>query len=364
MIHARPAGVSVLICTYNGAQRLTPTLEHLARQQVAAGTAWEVILVDNGSTDNSLALGMACWNHNGSPVPLRTFLQPVPGKNNALELAYQEAAYEYMCIVDDDNWLEDNYLQSGFDLLSRQDTIGVLGGSNKGAFEVPPPAWFARVSRIYAVGEPLVFTGTPPQQLTTLGKITQGTPWGAGLFIRHAAWRLLKEANFESLFTGRIGEKQLSAGEDDELCYAVRLIGYELWYEPALRLTHFMTKGRLTTDYVPRIIHSFSQTYSRLSAYRRLVYTPDIDYSKNMSWVKDFAYITLRTFSIKNLVKYIKLRMKGDIEYLLEGQQFYTWFNFIVDYRETRSNYLKVKSMQERARLLSKTSLSNKVADL
>ncbi|QNE38420.1 glycosyltransferase family 2 protein [Hymenobacter sp. NBH84] len=359
MVHVRPVGVSVLICTYNGAQRLATTLEHLAKQQVASEIPWEIILVDNNSSDNSIEFCAAYWKNCGAPVALRTFWQPIPGKNYALELAYSEAEYEFMCIVDDDNWLNNDYLQVGFDYLNKHKNIGLIGGRSTGAFEVTMPAWFPKVSRNYAVGTPVLFTGNPPRLLTEAGPISQGALCGAGLFMRYTAWNLLKQANFQSLLNGRVGEKQLMGGEDDELSYAVKLAGYEIWYTPALCLTHFMTKNRLTKEYVPRIIHSFSETFTRLSVYRRLTYNSAVDYSQTYPWIKDFIYLTIRTFSMRNLLKYLKLRFQDDIEYLLMQEQFYIWINFIKDFNKTRVNYIEVKNMQQRARLLYKKAISS-----
>ena len=51
MSRSSSSGISCLICTYNGASRLAETLTCLARQVLPAGTPWEVILVDNASTD-------------------------------------------------------------------------------------------------------------------------------------------------------------------------------------------------------------------------------------------------------------------------------------------------------------------------
>lgn len=47
------AGVSIVICCYNSASRLPETLQHIAEQEVAANISWEVIVVDNASTDNT-----------------------------------------------------------------------------------------------------------------------------------------------------------------------------------------------------------------------------------------------------------------------------------------------------------------------
>jgi glycosyltransferase involved in cell wall biosynthesis len=45
-------GLSVIICCHNGASRLFATLSHLKAQQIA-NRQWEVLLVDNASTDGS-----------------------------------------------------------------------------------------------------------------------------------------------------------------------------------------------------------------------------------------------------------------------------------------------------------------------
>ena len=98
-------GVSVLICTYNGASRLIPTLKHLAQQVMPAGVPWEILLVDNNSTDDTSVHSVRLWAEGGAPAPLRVLNQPKAGKQFALEMAYDAARYEFMCIVDDDNWL-------------------------------------------------------------------------------------------------------------------------------------------------------------------------------------------------------------------------------------------------------------------
>ena len=46
-------GVSVVICCHNSGKRLPETLRHLAAQVVEEGIPWEVVIVDNASTDGS-----------------------------------------------------------------------------------------------------------------------------------------------------------------------------------------------------------------------------------------------------------------------------------------------------------------------
>ena len=46
-------GVSVIVCFYNAIDRLTDTLESIVIQDVSDGFGWEIIAVDNHSTDSS-----------------------------------------------------------------------------------------------------------------------------------------------------------------------------------------------------------------------------------------------------------------------------------------------------------------------
>src|SRR5262249_4494652 len=68
------------------------------------------------------------------------------------------------------------------------------------------------------------------------------------------------------LLRGREGNKA-SSGEDTELCYALALCGYRIWYDPSLSLTHFMPRQRLTTNYVLRLASGIRAAEATLSAY-------------------------------------------------------------------------------------------------
>ncbi len=56
------SGASVIVCCYNSAARLPHTLAHLAGQIVPEDFFWEIILVNNASTDNTVECATAIWN--------------------------------------------------------------------------------------------------------------------------------------------------------------------------------------------------------------------------------------------------------------------------------------------------------------
>ena len=48
-----PNGISIVICTYNGVCRLGPTLKAIFSLKIDESIPWELIIIDNASTDNT-----------------------------------------------------------------------------------------------------------------------------------------------------------------------------------------------------------------------------------------------------------------------------------------------------------------------
>ena len=123
-------GVSVVVCCHNSASRIGPTIAHLARQHVH--DEWEVIVVDNGSTDDTATVAERTWREHGSPAPLRILKEPRLGSAFARELGILQSRYEYILFCDDDNWLDPRYLQLAVEIMDDKPDIGALGGAAAG----------------------------------------------------------------------------------------------------------------------------------------------------------------------------------------------------------------------------------------
>jgi glycosyltransferase involved in cell wall biosynthesis len=92
--------LSVILCTYNRCHNLAPCLTALARQEGLDGVAWEVVVVDNNSTDATRATveGLAAE----LPITLRYGFEGQQGLSHARNRGIQEAAGRYLCFMDDD----------------------------------------------------------------------------------------------------------------------------------------------------------------------------------------------------------------------------------------------------------------------
>ncbi len=218
------------------------TLRHLAAQQVPEGIPWEVIVVDNASIDDTAAVARA----SASPsFPVRVVSELQPGLRHARAKGMRESQHGIISFLDDDNWAAADWISRVSNLFSAHPEVGICGGRAVAEPEVTPPDWFPSIQGKYAIG---------PQQACS-GDITDfpGTLlWGAGMNLRRAACVELESMGFESLIEDRKG-KELTTGGDTELCFAIRALGWRLWYDDGLVLRHFIPKERLRWDYARRL---------------------------------------------------------------------------------------------------------------
>ncbi len=249
-------GVSIVICCYNSSLRITATLEHLQRI-TTKDIPWEIILVDNRSDDNTKEKALSTWNIN--PVTrLKVVTENNRGLINARIKGVQCAAYEIISFIDDDNWIETQWVDKVFSIMQKDKSLAACGGYSEGVFEKSPPEWFSDFSFYYAVGKQQNANGYVIPE--------KGYLWGAGLTIRKKAWNNLFENGFNNLLKGRTG-KSLTAGEDSEICFAFILQGWNLWYDNSLKLKHFIPLSRLNSQYLMKIYEGFGKAEVILSLY-------------------------------------------------------------------------------------------------
>ena len=264
-------GISVIICCYNSSKRLPETLKHLANQIVTDTLNWEIIIVNNASTDDTTSVAKSEWSRYKTDIPLLVTDQPIPGQSAAREKGYQIARYEYLLYVDDDNWLKSDYLANVYHIMNQNPQIGILGGQCNAAFETKPPDWFSEKQSIYAVGKQGIQNGP----LTSKKKYL----YGAASVIRKSALENLHQRQFRFLTKGRTGT-QLAAGDDVELNKAIRMLGYVLWYDESLQFTHFMSSGRLNWDYLIRIGKGSASSSLALMVYDFFLENKQLSFSK------------------------------------------------------------------------------------
>ena len=228
-------GVSIIICCYNSEKRLPNTLGHLALQKVPSSIAWEVIVVDNNSSDRTSIVAKELWDNNGSLTSLNIYHQSLSGLYHARDLGIKKAKFKYLIFCDDDNWLYSDYVRRVYDIFSSNPSIGIVGGQTFGVYESPAPEWFIRFSNFFAIGEKKYETGYI--------KASDWGVWGAASAYNKAIYDCLDKEGFKPILLGRIGNK-MTSGEDREMCLIVRKLGYKIYYDSSLISGHYMPISR------------------------------------------------------------------------------------------------------------------------
>ena len=254
----RLKGISVIVCCYNSRNRIIPTLEHLCKQTFEG--KWEILLIDNKSEDDTANVVEEYLYNSGEKIDFTIAKEHQLGLSHARKKGVYLSKYEYIIFCDDDNWLSDNYLSIVNDLFTRNPHIGVIGGKGEAIYEKNI------VPKISVNGLAINPQGQDSGDITNL----KGHVYGAGAAFRYEIFRKLKQLNFESVLSDRKG-KELSAGNDTELSFAARILGYRIYYDKRLIFKHYIPKNRLTQDYQSRLKAGFDATYVSLECYSNFI---------------------------------------------------------------------------------------------
>ena len=250
-------GVSVVVCCYNSSSIITPTITALCRQEVPENCGYEVILVDNNCTDDTIELARKAWKN--SEYRLKILKETRPGLIHARKTGVKSALYNILLFVDDDNILNPDWVPKLYSLFQRMSEVGIIGGYNQALISGEKPVWFDRYQRVYACG--------PRDEQS---RINPKFLYGAGLAFRSSALKFIF-SSLPSFLVGRTNNT-LSRGEDTEISLKCRLMGWKAYYDSSLSLLHNLPSNRLTWDYICRARKGGGYARLILMIYQRLLH--------------------------------------------------------------------------------------------
>lgn len=132
--------ISVIIPTRNRADLLGPALHSIAAQNLDS-SAFEVIVVDNGSTD---ATSSVVESYQGRIRNLVAIYTPEPGLHNGRHAGMLSAKGEILVFADDDIEALPTWLESITEAFQDAD-VAMVGGNNYPKFLEEPPLWLKRL---------------------------------------------------------------------------------------------------------------------------------------------------------------------------------------------------------------------------
>jgi GT2 family glycosyltransferase len=118
--------ISIVVTTYNRAGRLENLFASIARMHRPAGLDWEVILVDNNSTDatRDVTLRLA----KNAAFPIRYVFERKQGIAHGRNRGVAEAAGDIIACVDDDCVVGQSWLAAIAQEFARDERLLLLGG--------------------------------------------------------------------------------------------------------------------------------------------------------------------------------------------------------------------------------------------
>lgn len=258
---------SVVIATRNRQALLAETLEALTVQE--SPFAAEVIVADNGSTDDTAAVVARAAQRRGA-VAVRYMFVPEPGKSAAVNRALAVAGGDLIAFTDDDVRPEPAWLRA---LATAFDETGAdfVAGRIFPAWETQPPDWLS--PPLFGV---LAVPDNGGERMPIDADHQQVMPIGANMAVRRAVVRALGGLRVD---LGKLSGT-LRTGEDHEFFLRMIHAGCRGVYEPAAIVHHRVGAERLHRSYFRRWLYQNGRDVARLEAVyprpagRRLLGTP------------------------------------------------------------------------------------------
>lgn len=229
--------VSIIVCSYNRCESLRSVLKDLIMMEEPLNVSYEVLVVDNNSTDETKSVVEAAIKEK--PSLFKYIFEPKQGKSFALNTGVTSAQGNIMAFTDDDVQIDRNWLVGIISCFDCYDCAGVGGRIM--------PVWNSKKPRWYDEGHPFgpgggivkLDFGEYPCELNK-------PVWGANMAFRREVF------DKYGLFKEDLGPNpnNLIRGEDKEFCLRLICGKEKIIYAPKALVYHPVEEKRVTKKYM------------------------------------------------------------------------------------------------------------------
>jgi glycosyltransferase involved in cell wall biosynthesis len=242
---------SVIIGTYNRAATLEMMLTSLRNSIVDRKYSWELLVVDNNSSDwtRQVVDRMA----HDFPCPVRYLFEGRQGLSRVRNLGIAEARGELLLFTDDDVIVHPGWVQEIIIGFASHDCLGI-GGKIEAVWEQEKPPWYSNTGPYRLFGAIIEYDfGDDIQEAVS-------PPFGANMAFRRDAFRRY------GLFRTDLGisGKNRIVGEDTD--FSLRLLrgGDRVLYLPSAIIHHPVEPARIQKSYFERWYYNYGRTMVRV----------------------------------------------------------------------------------------------------
>lgn len=260
--------LSLIIPTHNRAPQLLAALESVVRQS-ADPAAWECVVVNNASTDDT-AERFAAFAAARPGFNLRMVFEPEPGVSHARNRGLKEARAELLAWIDDDERINGDFVRAYLDFFASRPDAVVAGGRIIAEYVTERPAWMSKYTEM-PIANPMDFG--PEVRPFPRGRV----PGGGNMAFRRTS--ALGCGGFDASL-GRVG-RELIGGEENDFFERMIRAGETIWYVPDAVMWHVIPPEKLTEAYFRRLCRNVGVSQRlRAGIHRRLLKTRLLEIAK------------------------------------------------------------------------------------
>lgn len=234
--------VSVCLCTWNRSSLLDQTLAGMRELTIPEGVEWEVVVVDNNSTDDTAEV----LKRHEKQLPLVRLFESTTGQTHARNCALAQVRGDLVLWTDDDVKVPKHWLEAAIEGAARFPDAAGFAGSIRPWFPVAPdPALLEAF--------PALRDGFCGRNLGAEPRLMAETEfaYGANMMFRARASQGL-------LFNTAIGHKGNYPGGGDDVEYQRRLRarGGNMAWIPEMSVEHYVDPSRMTLSYLAKFYYA------------------------------------------------------------------------------------------------------------
>jgi glycosyltransferase involved in cell wall biosynthesis len=303
--------ISLVVCTYNRADILPRCLE-AACAQTLAPKEYEIVAVDNASTDNTAAIVRAIAKRGGTQI--RYLYEPRKGLSHARNAGTLAARAPVVCYIDDDAIAARHLLFETVRVFDRHPGAGCVGGRIDLCLPPALPWWYSDLLAGYFSRFTLGF-----DRVTQVVEMHQ-YPFGANISFRKSA---LEAAGRFNASLGRIG-KDFSGGEEIEAACKIARLGWGIYYTPFAAVQHCILPGRIRWEHIAKSAAAAGRNwaYYDMELFRKEDLGPDVRLLAGTLFAAATAVLggslTRSMFAYSNYL-FAKAKLMRKIRYRLRG---------------------------------------------
>jgi len=237
-----PPDISIVVCTYNRASSLRLTLAALAAQALSSEIAWEILVIDNNSTDSTRSVAQEFIA--ASSIPARYTFVAAQGLSRARNAGIAESKADVVAFTDDDVSPATDWVEQIAAAMERENS-DIVGGRIMPMWSSEPPPWLQHRPALHAA---LAIMDYPSRAAIVAAGQMPGV-WGANMAFRR---RVFDKVGVFDTRRGLVGGT-LHRGEEIDLVARALAAGCRAVYDPRVVVSHRVDHQRMRLTYLSRL---------------------------------------------------------------------------------------------------------------